>query len=232
MPLTINCPSCSTRLQVPDHAAGRQVKCPKCGTVMVVPGPAAAPRPAPSAVRPTRPAAPPPEDVDEPVAPRRRRREEDDEAPPPKKKGKTGLIIGLIAGGVGLLALCCCGVGIGGYFVWPMLSNSNPKVTKDNYSKLRDGMTMTDVEAILGSGRLATPNDVRSAFSANPLNETAVGQWTAAISHRGGVYCWKNGGKTILLSFDNPPKQGGKVHALLYTEASGGKFDLDQKNIP
>jgi predicted Zn finger-like uncharacterized protein len=232
MPLTICCPSCSTRLQVPDNAAGRNVKCPKCGTVMSVPGKAAA-RPAPSAIRPARAAPPPADDVEEPPAPPRRRREEDDDAPAPKKKSKTGLLIGLIAGGVGLLAVCCCGVGVGGYFVWPMLSNSNPKVTKENYGLLHDGMTMAEVETVLGSGRVATPDDVRSAFQANfPNKETAVGQWTAAISRGGGVYCWRNGPKTILLSFDNSPRQGGKVRALLYTEVSGNHFESQQRNIP
>lgn len=31
MPISVVCPSCSGKLKVPDHLAGRKVKCPKCG---------------------------------------------------------------------------------------------------------------------------------------------------------------------------------------------------------
>jgi hypothetical protein len=39
MPISVNCPSCGSRLKAPDSAAGRKTKCPKCGTALVVPRP-------------------------------------------------------------------------------------------------------------------------------------------------------------------------------------------------
>ncbi|MCU0703273.1 MAG: zinc-ribbon domain-containing protein, partial [Fimbriiglobus sp.] len=80
MPLTIACPTCPTKLKVPDDAGGRRVKCPKCGGVMTVPQTTP---PAPLAE--ARPPAPPPESPSVPVA-RRRDDDEGDEIPEPKKK--------------------------------------------------------------------------------------------------------------------------------------------------
>ncbi|HZT83100.1 MAG TPA: protein kinase [Gemmataceae bacterium] len=77
MPQIIRCPnaSCGTAMQVPDDAAGKQVRCPTCKQVFQVgsPRPAAAPQPvgagaaaggpraaAGAAAPPPRPAAPPP----------------------------------------------------------------------------------------------------------------------------------------------------------------------------
>ena len=47
MPITLNCPSCSHRLKVPDSAAGRRGKCPGCGAAVQIP---AAPSPDPDAI--------------------------------------------------------------------------------------------------------------------------------------------------------------------------------------
>lgn len=37
MPISIQCPSCQTKLNAPDDKAGRKTKCPKCGHAIVVP---------------------------------------------------------------------------------------------------------------------------------------------------------------------------------------------------
>lgn len=80
MPTTINCPSCSRTLRVPDELLGKNVKCPTCGTTFTASGDAPPPEdeePAPAAA-PRTPAAPveddEPEERDE-RRPRRRRRE-------------------------------------------------------------------------------------------------------------------------------------------------------------
>jgi predicted Ser/Thr protein kinase/phage FluMu protein Com len=54
MPQVIRCPHCSKGLQVPDNAAGKQVRCPTCTRLFVVGGaaPAAAPRAAAPAPAP------------------------------------------------------------------------------------------------------------------------------------------------------------------------------------
>ena len=71
--MLIACPSCQRQLNVPENAAGKQVRCPApdCGTVFFVPAaPAAAASPAPSAVQAPapRPAAPRPA-APRPIAP-------------------------------------------------------------------------------------------------------------------------------------------------------------------
>lgn len=54
MPIAVVCPSCSTRMNAPDTAAGRRTKCPKCGSAIVVPGPVPK-APAPGPARPELP---------------------------------------------------------------------------------------------------------------------------------------------------------------------------------
>ncbi|MGL6073496.1 MAG: hypothetical protein ACRC8S_04960 [Fimbriiglobus sp.] len=39
MPLSSVCPTCSTKLNAPDSAAGKRVKCPKCQTILVLAAP-------------------------------------------------------------------------------------------------------------------------------------------------------------------------------------------------
>src|SRR6516225_428189 len=68
MPQVIACPKCQTRMQVPDNAAGKQVRCPTCKDVFTIPAPAlqpvgagaaAAPAPPPASAAAPRPAPPP-----------------------------------------------------------------------------------------------------------------------------------------------------------------------------
>ena len=40
MPILVTCPTCSTKLNAPDTAAGKKVKCPKCQAICSVPAPA------------------------------------------------------------------------------------------------------------------------------------------------------------------------------------------------
>lgn len=91
MPISVQCPSCSAKLNAPDAAAGKRVKCPKCQTV--VPIPAADPIEAAEVV--DEPAPPPvkrkPEPADEPDdRPKKKASKwEDDEADEkPKKKSR------------------------------------------------------------------------------------------------------------------------------------------------
>jgi hypothetical protein len=79
--MLIACPSCQRQLNVPDNAAGKQVRCPApdCGTVFYVPAapapaaaPAAVPAPVPVPVAPAKPVLKPvaaaPQPVPRPVA--------------------------------------------------------------------------------------------------------------------------------------------------------------------
>src|SRR3989449_3735953 len=62
--LTITCPSCSRKLQVPDNAAGKQVRCPLCNHMFQAEGqPAASSPPTPT------PIVPPPDPIMEAPSP-------------------------------------------------------------------------------------------------------------------------------------------------------------------
>jgi predicted Zn finger-like uncharacterized protein len=83
MPLTVACPGCKTRLQVPDNAAGKAVKCPKCAQVLKIGAPAA-PAPTPAAA----PAAPAPAPAAARAAPAPKARP--DPGPDPNVKAAPG----------------------------------------------------------------------------------------------------------------------------------------------
>lgn len=145
MAIDLSCSGCSTRLTVPDSAAGKAAKCPRCGAIVPVPGVVEAtlvshpPEPEP---QPTRGKDEPPrkrhgrnDDADDgdDDRPRTRRRDDaDDEARPrkrPKRVGSGGPSIGLIFGVLaGLLVLGAAGVGV--YFIVAKKSTST-KETAD-----------------------------------------------------------------------------------------------------
>jgi predicted Zn finger-like uncharacterized protein len=221
MPITVECPSCATRLKVADQHAGRRVKCPKCGTVMSVPALGGGPRPAAAATpRPARPArqpAPPP--VEELP-------EEPEPSGPAPKKSRKGLWIGLGIGCSALLLLCCGGTALVGFFMMP---ETNPKVTPENFAQLKEGMTLTQVEAILGPGKEATLMDVNLAYATQPPDKLKAAQddYGKAIG-KGAVYRWKNGPATIFVVFNGPPKSGGKAQVLAYSASVMGASMVQQ----
>jgi hypothetical protein len=58
------------------------------------------------------------------------------------------------------------------------------KVSKDNFDKIKDGMTIAEVESILGKGEKAS-----------------AGVSVAGVSVTGDVYEWKDGEKVINVVF-------------------------------
>ncbi len=139
MPITFRCAACAKVLRVPDTMAGRKGKCPKCDAILHVPtesedetqarpaSPGRTPRPSPASI------------VEEKALPPRRRIDEanDDDfadapeegASRPRKKPKkkqrgmsTALLVGLLAGGFGLLLLCS---GVGGLTWWYFSSSGS-----------------------------------------------------------------------------------------------------------
>src|SRR5262245_17557138 len=133
----IKCPKCGTSFPVPaDGAADPAAAPPKTAPAAKAPPPEP-PKPVP----PTDDLDPVDDPHGEKAPPRKPRRDgadagdegrpserrHDAEEPEevagegprkqPQKKSKAGLIIGLVAGGAGVLLLCCCGVGVGGFFL-------------------------------------------------------------------------------------------------------------------
>jgi hypothetical protein len=151
-----------------------------------------------------------------------------------KKSGpSTGLIIGLALGG-GLLVLVLGGVGL--YFALGkskinplapggLLELPNSRVTIENYGAVKNGDTLAQVEAVMGSGRAAIPADFdasfpkegRTAYNASQQNRAA---WEANNA-RDLVRVWSNGRKRLLLAFTQPPGSGGRVFNKVFVDEDG-----------
>jgi predicted Zn finger-like uncharacterized protein len=207
MPFKVECPSCGATLQVPDHAAGRKVKCARCSTVLSIAGG--------EEEVPTVPAAA--EEVREP-APRRPRRPRDgDAAATPRRGGNLGLIIGLGAAFLVVGACCCGGVGVGIYY--HNKYENNARVTKANFDRITGGMTLVQIEGILGSGRPVSPGELRDLLDQSMMPAFARSSFESAAA-QGHVLLWKNGKTIVLIAFDGPPARGGKAMTLNYSESS------------
>jgi predicted Zn finger-like uncharacterized protein len=209
MSLTVICPSCGASLRVKDELLGRNIRCAKCDTVIKVedkpPVVEATPEER-NAAQPTRKSATP-----------RRRDDESRERPAKKKKSSMGLIIGLVVG----LGVCCCGGGVAIYFI--AMPETNPKLTPENVGKVKTGMTLAEVEAIIDKGKPATLGDVRDTFD-RELSGMYAGSRGAHDSGvlQGLVYRWKNGSDTsLIILLTASPSSGGKVKNLLFTEKKG-----------
>jgi hypothetical protein len=69
--------------------------------------------------------------------------------------------------------------GILGRLGWIILHTSSPRITKDNFAKIHDGMTPVEVDAILGTRQYV--NDVHQgyAFETWYVEALRVPPWTA-----------------------------------------------------
>jgi predicted Zn finger-like uncharacterized protein len=134
MPIPTSCPSCQARFSLADELAGKTVRCQRCQTTFSVPQPEALPE----AVPVVEPAAEEAELVEPAVDPRQtitatalpaappRRRPVGEPAPRGPRpvaspRGGNGWVIGLIAGGAGLVLLLAAGV-----LVWLLLRKEEP----------------------------------------------------------------------------------------------------------
>jgi hypothetical protein len=141
------------------------------------------------------------EDDDFEDRPVRRRRREDDRPRrfrPKKKSGNTGLIIGLAIGGAVFLLMIC-----GGVAFWLFIrSEANPLLTEENIKKIQPGLTLAEVEQILGAGRVATEDDMRQA-------NTMMKGIGPKVQFRPGTtkYRWRNGNTWLFVDVDNNTKK-------------------------
>ena len=139
-----------------------------------------------------------------------------------KKSGSTKLIVVLLACGGGLMLLL---IGVALYFflvrgINPLgpgfsLGLPNPKVTPENYSALKSGSSLTEVEAILGKGQPPTSGDFDAICGleeqryTNPFfKERAT--WEEN-NRRGLMLIWINGPTRVLITFSQSPNQGGRL---------------------
>ncbi|HTU91223.1 MAG TPA: hypothetical protein VMF69_14180 [Gemmataceae bacterium] len=83
-----------------------------------------------------------------------------------------------------------------------LLPACKSKVNKANFDKVKDGMTLEEVEKILGKGSKETGD------GSNVAAQFGVALPAAPISGGGDVYTWESGDNTIRLTF----RSGKLVH--------------------
>jgi predicted Zn finger-like uncharacterized protein len=226
------CPACKTRLKVPEELAGqkRLAKCPSCAETFDLStsdGPRAQRTQARANDDEVIDDLETVEDDDEPdEEPRNRRRrpryeEDDDDRPVRRKRRKvkqeggtnTWLIIG-VAGGVALLLLIGCGIGVYALFgVKGGLAGlvDNPNVTKANFDRIEMGTPLQAVEGMIGPGAVCSDQEARDIIQGAGGGMPGMGQDQQIANNPGalgltGWYRWKNGPTTLLVAVDGVNK--------------------------
>jgi predicted Zn finger-like uncharacterized protein len=186
MPVSITCPECDNSFQVKDDLVGRRIRCPKCSAVLTVP------------------------DEDEALSRRSLREEETLPRRPrgrPRRRpaGSRRLLLVLGVGGAILIPLVTAAVvgvifflrpstNLGSDLRLPGLSAvlDNPRVTEDNFDRVKEDMTREQAEAILGPGEQIPRTEIY------PILKKPT---PAKVTTRSTVVKWKNGSDTILLEW-------------------------------
>jgi hypothetical protein len=155
------------------------------------------------------------------------------EARPPKKSGMNmALLIGLGIGcGALFLLLLTCGIGAG--VIWYLgRSELNSNVTQANYDKLQPGMTLAQVEAILGPGKAAGSDDVPDLPNGGPMVPSDGGtQELRQNANQGRVYRWKNSqtNSVLFASFSGRPSQDSQAETFLFAIVRDKSFEACMK---
>lgn len=129
------------------------------------------------------------------------------------------LIVRLMGGLAFVFALTIAmGCGVGGLTTGPDVEAA--------YPNLQSGMTLAEVEALLGAGRTPTTADFDAICGDGEfqsMNPRAVQRpiWERAASD-GTVLAWSNGSARLLIFFHQNPATGGKLFqkVLLYPDGS------------
>jgi predicted Zn finger-like uncharacterized protein len=200
MPIQTSCPHCDQTYSLADNLEGKKVRCKSCGKSFTVTGeaPQQAVRKPPSGARQAARAAPDAADdfafEEEPGQVVR---------PPRSKKGGIPLWVWLVGGGGLFLFLCCGGGGIAGFFLLGGTDRFVNKVTKENFDKIKTGMTEAQVKEILGepTETAGTPDQLPDIPGMPKMPRMPGGM-------RVNIMVWKKGDNTITVNFMN-----GKVVA-------------------
>jgi predicted Zn finger-like uncharacterized protein len=133
MSIRIICPSCRTLYALADHLAGKTVRCKKCNDTFTLPSTDTVSSIGVKDKIQTKPQTLPcplPRDEEEeaPRLRRQRRDDTDDDWPRPYRRSNRGLIIGLIAGGIGLAMLLMGGGILALFFLLRSPSRAVPQV--------------------------------------------------------------------------------------------------------
>jgi hypothetical protein len=192
---------------------GRKVRCSKCSRVLTAQ----------------------PEPVAEPEQPSSRYDRNDEDEPRPgrrrfarKKSGSSSLPL-IIGGGAALLVvlLVCGGLA---FVVWRYSKpETNANVTQANYERIQTGMTLAQVEAILGPGKEPRPHEFDKLLENEEEKHQDMLDAMENAYDDDLLYRWRNGDTGVWIIFTQPPKSGGKVQYLAFVTQNGAKMQVVSK---
>lgn len=185
------------------------------------------------------------EEDEEDIRPRQRRRDDDEEDDRPRAKRKPARRKPnaddadarrkalLIAGGIAVALLFFGGVAVGAVLYFQqmggggkpgggMVEGVNPNLTQANAMKVQSGMTLAEVEAVLGRGRPAKEQDFLDAqneMKDRDFTESMI-FWVPKLN-AGQVRTWTNGRSRFMVGFSKPPEQGGTVDGAVLVVVNG-----------
>jgi hypothetical protein len=210
MSTTVTCPRCSKNLKIPEVMLGHKFTCSRCGHTFNFDG-----SPAEIEQRDR--------DDDYYDRPRRRRRRS------PSKSAPTSPLPWILAGGAVLLVIVVA-CGGGAFYIWKKNKpETNPNVSQANFEKLQTGMTISQVEAILGKGKEPLPREFDKLLE----NEEEKHQdMLDAFENAYDDEClirWRNGDAGIWIIFTQNPKSGGKIQYAAFVTQNGAKMQVVSK---
>jgi hypothetical protein len=100
---------------------------------------------------------------------------------------------------MGLWLVCAIGLGLGGC--------GNPKITQANFEKVKEGMTLAQLEEILGEGKKESQGDGSNVAGQFGVDLQGM---SPAKTKTGDVYVWESGARKITVYFDLAGKVANK----------------------
>ena len=210
MSTTVTCPRCSKNLKLPEVMLGHKFSCSRCGHTFNFDG-----SPAEIEQRDR--------DDDYYDRPRRRRRRT-----VPRSTSVSPLPWILAGGAVLLVIVVACGGG--GYYIWKKNKpETNPDVTQANFDKIQTGMTLSQVESILGKGKEPAPLEFDKLLDNDEEKHQNLLDAMENAYDDECLYRLRNGNSGIWIIFTQPPKSGGKVHYVAFVTQNGQKMHVVSK---
>lgn len=112
-------------------------------------------------------------------------------------------------------------------------SPSSPTVTRENFAKLRAGMTLQQVEAVMGKGREATSVDFQFTSPYYPApddGKNAISRWSIPIASK-HVLIWNKAPERILVAFDRYPETGTVAGVVGVFQPPGEKYLVANETV-
>ena len=140
-----------------------------------------------------------------------------------------GLIIGLGAAGAAVLLLACCVCGGGGAWFGvahytattgsPGPAKVEKKVTDATAEEVKTGMTLEEVEAILGKGSSTSQAELYKLWQ---NKESTTAKVNAVISQSiTGWYVWTNGNLFLAVGLSATRSRTDRVSVIVYRDSRG-----------